>query len=145
MIFKASPEQAHGMHATFKPGFGCTIAEAVVASCSAYPVFRKKTIRTSEGSDVVLIDGGYCANNPTLYAIADAVKALNRDNKNLRVVSIGVGVYPEPPRYMHKWSTFASSTARSTRGKSTSHACVSAAYRRSAAWRFASLPLVWRL
>ena len=26
------------------------------------------------GDDVELIDGGYCANNPTLYAIADAVR-----------------------------------------------------------------------
>jgi uncharacterized protein len=103
MIFKASVGQAHGMHATFKPGFGCTIAEAVVASCSAYPVFKKKIITTSEGSQIELLDGGYCANNPTLYAIADAVKALKKNHSNLRVVSIGVGVYPEPPRYWHKW------------------------------------------
>lgn len=103
MIFKASVGQAHGTLATFTPGFGCTIADAVVASCSAYPVFKKKTVTTSEGSEVVLLDGGYCANNPTLYAIADAVKALKRDHKSLRVVSIGVGVYPEPARYMHKW------------------------------------------
>lgn len=103
MIFKASVGQAHGMHATFKPGFGCTIANAVVASCSAYPVFKKKIVTTSEGSEVELLDGGYCANNPTLYAIVDAVKALKRDHKSLRVVSIGVGVYPEPARYMHKW------------------------------------------
>src|SRR5687767_1246375 len=31
MIFKNSAQQAHGLHGTFKPGFGCTIAEAVVA------------------------------------------------------------------------------------------------------------------
>src|SRR5262249_26076011 len=41
MIFKASVRQAHGRHATFQPGFGCTIAEAVKASCSAYPFFDK--------------------------------------------------------------------------------------------------------
>jgi predicted acylesterase/phospholipase RssA len=103
MIFKASVAQAHGMHATFKPGFGCTIAEAVVASCSAYPFFRRKIVRTSEGSEVELLDGGYCANNPTLYAIADAVKPLKNDPQSLRVVSVGVGVYPEPLRYAHKW------------------------------------------
>jgi predicted patatin/cPLA2 family phospholipase len=103
MIFKASVSQAHGMHATFQPGFGCTIAEAVVASCSAYPFFRRKFVTTSQGHKVELIDGGYCANNPTLFAIADAVKALRLDPSQLRVVSIGVGVYPEPPKYAHKW------------------------------------------
>jgi len=103
MIFKTSARQAHGQHATFQPGFGCTIAEAVVASCSAYPFFRRKTVRTLDGSEVELIDGGYCANNPTLYAIADAVRALGYESKNLRVVSVGVGIYPEPPRYAHKW------------------------------------------
>lgn len=39
--------------------------------------------------------------NPTLYAIADGVKAFGRTPHDLRVVSIGVGVYPEPK----KWKT----------------------------------------
>jgi patatin-like phospholipase/acyl hydrolase len=42
MVFKASKDQAHGRQGTFKPGFGCTIADAVQASCSAYPFFEKK-------------------------------------------------------------------------------------------------------
>jgi predicted patatin/cPLA2 family phospholipase len=103
MIFKASIAQAHGSHSTFKPGFGCTIADAVVASCSAYPIFKRKILTTADGHEVELLDGGYCANNPTLYAIADAVMALKLDKAALRVVSIGVGVYPEPARYAHKW------------------------------------------
>ena len=45
---------------------------------------------------VELIDGGYCANNPTLYAIADAIMALKLPPEHLRVVSVGVGVYPAP-------------------------------------------------
>ena len=53
-----------------------------------------------------MLDGGYCANNPTLYAIADAVMALKINRTQLRVVSIGVGNYPEPPRYAHKWLIF---------------------------------------
>lgn len=105
MIFKASLAQAHGSHATFKPGFGCTIADAVVASCSAYPFFNRKVITTDDG-DVELLDGGYCANNPTLYAIADAVMALKKDRTQLRVVSIGVGNYPEPRRPIHKRMIF---------------------------------------
>ena len=105
MIFKASVAQGHGSHATFKPGFGCTIADAVVASCSAYPFFNRKVITTDDG-DVELLDGGYCANNPTLYAIADAVMALKKDRTQLRVVSIGVGNYPEPRRPIHKRMIF---------------------------------------
>ena len=99
MIFKGSVAQAHGRHATFVPGFGCTIADAVRASCSAYPFFKKSVVTTGDGKSVELIDGGYCANNPTLYAIADAVRALGRQQSDLRVVSLGVGVYPEPQRW----------------------------------------------
>ncbi len=99
MIFKASVAQGHGRLSTFVPGFGCTVADAVQASCSAYPFFNKHVVTTGKGERVELIDGGYCANNPTLYAIADAVIALKRLHSDLRVVSIGVGVYPEPKRW----------------------------------------------
>jgi patatin-like phospholipase/acyl hydrolase len=92
MIFKASIDQAHARTATFVPGFGCTIGDAVQASCSAYPFFNRKVVRTAAGNDVELIDGGYCANNPTLYAIADALLALKVPPEDLRVVSVGVGV-----------------------------------------------------
>lgn len=98
MVFKADVAQAHGRAGTFVPGFGVPIADAVQASCSAYPFFERKCIHTAAGDKVELVDGGYCANNPTLYAIADAVKALNKPLADLRVVSIGVGVYPEPRR-----------------------------------------------
>ena len=46
--------------------------------------------------EVEVMDGGYCANNPTLYAIADALMALKKDRNDLRVISIGVGEYPAP-------------------------------------------------
>jgi hypothetical protein len=48
----------------------------------------------------VLIDGGCCANNPTLYAIADATNALKFDRKQIRVVSVGVGEHPPPKKSM---------------------------------------------
>lgn len=96
MIFKGSVTQAHGRVGTFVPGFGVSIADAVKASCSAYPFFERTIVRTSMGEDIELIDGGYCANNPTLYAIADAVQALQSDRKDIRLVSVGVGVYPDP-------------------------------------------------
>jgi predicted acylesterase/phospholipase RssA len=96
MIFKGSVAQAHGRVGTFVPGFGVTIGDAVQASCSAYPFFKRKVVTTAMGDDVELIDGGYCANNPTLYAIADALIALKVPRENIRAVSVGVGVYPEP-------------------------------------------------
>lgn len=96
MIFKGSVTQAHGRRGTFIPGFGVSIAYAVQASCSAYPFFNRKIVTTAMDDKIELIDGGYCANNPTLYAIADAVSALQQERKDIRVVNIGVGVYPEP-------------------------------------------------
>lgn len=96
MIFKGDVAQAHGRAATFVPGFGVPIGQAVEASCSAYPFFDRKTVVTAAGDHVELVDGGYCANNPTLYAIADATRALALPPESLRVVSIGVGNYPDP-------------------------------------------------
>jgi uncharacterized protein len=102
MIFKGTIAQAHGRTGTFVPGFGCTIADAVQASCSAYPFFEKKTVKTTLG-DFELIDGGFCANNPALYALADATIPLKIPRKTIRVVSVGVGEYPEPkPRFFSK-------------------------------------------
>ena len=95
MIFKGSIDQAHGRKGTFVPGFGVSLANAIEASCSAYPFFMKKRVTTSTGDEVDLIDGGYCANNPSRYAIADAVVALEQQPQNIRIVNVGVGVYPE--------------------------------------------------
>lgn len=103
MIFKGDIQQGHGRLGTFVPGFGCTISDAVQASCSAFPFFLRKTITTAAGDNVELIDGGYCANNPTLYAIADAIIALKIPRENLRVVNVGVGVYPEPKPSLKMW------------------------------------------
>lgn len=98
MIFKGSIAQAHGRTGTFSPGFGVTIGDAVQASCSAYPFFERKIVTTDSGDRVELVDGGYAANNPTMYAIADACMALNIPRADIRVVSAGVGVYPQPKR-----------------------------------------------
>lgn len=96
MIFKTSIDQAHGRKGTFAPGFGVKVSEAVQASCSAFPFFERKMVKTEQGDFIELIDGGYCANNPTLYAIADAIMALSLPPDHIRVVSVGVGVYPTP-------------------------------------------------
>lgn len=97
MIFKTHVGQAHGLKGSFVPGFGVKIGDAVQASCSAYPYFNRKTVVTSSGDKIELIDGGFCANNPTLYAIADATVALGMAPENIRVVSLGCGNYPPPP------------------------------------------------
>lgn len=102
MIFKNHVGQAHGMKGSFTPGFGVKIGDAVQASCSAYPYFNRKTVVTSSGDSIELIDGGFCANNPALYAIADATVALGVPPEDIRVVSLGCGNYPPPAM---KWWT----------------------------------------
>jgi uncharacterized protein len=96
MIFKAFIKQAHGSKGSFTPFFGVLVADAVIASCSAYPFFERHTVKKDNGDIVETADGGFCANNPTLYAIADATAALGVPEDKVRVVSLGVGSYPAP-------------------------------------------------
>jgi predicted acylesterase/phospholipase RssA len=108
IIFKTNKRQAFLGKSTFAPGFGCTIAEAVIGSCSAYPFFQKKFVNTSSGEQIEVRDGGFVANNPTLFAIVDATESMGFARKDVRVVSIGVGEYP-PPRLpawsIRKWAS----------------------------------------
>lgn len=96
IIFKSSVNQAHGSKGSFEPFFGIPVADAIIGSCSAYPFFSPHTVKKSNGDLVELADGGFCANNPTLYAIADATAALKVAAESIRVVSLGVGTYPAP-------------------------------------------------
>jgi uncharacterized protein len=96
MIFKTNVNQAHGRKATFIPGYGVTLLEAIQASCSAYPFFERKSVTTASGDQIDLFDGGFSANNPSLFAIADAVFSLGYQPSNCRLLSIGCGRYPEP-------------------------------------------------
>ncbi len=108
IIFKTNVRQAFLGKATFEPGFGCTIGDAVIGSCSAFPFFKKKFVTTSRGERIEVRDGGFVANNPTLYAIVDATESLGLARKNIRVVSIGVGEYPSPklPTWsVRKWAS----------------------------------------
>jgi predicted patatin/cPLA2 family phospholipase len=98
IIFKSSAEQAHGRIGTFVPGFGVTIAEAVQASCSAFPFFKRRKISIAGGETVDVADGGYWANNPSLCALADALSAQNKAPESIRMVSLGVGIYPPPKK-----------------------------------------------
>lgn len=97
MIFKGNISQTHGRQGSFVPGFGVKVGDAVQASCAAYPYFHRKTVVTSNGDNIELIDGGFCANNPTLYAIADATISMQIPSEDIRVVSLGCGTYPPKP------------------------------------------------
>jgi predicted acylesterase/phospholipase RssA len=77
---------------------GCTIAEAVVASCAAYPFFERVKVKTDNQGEQLLMDGGYVANNPTLFALADACQDFKKNVSELAVLSVGVGNYNEPKR-----------------------------------------------
>jgi uncharacterized protein len=83
---------------TAEDGFECTIADAVVSSCSAYPFFEKPIIKVGNphNKNIEMLDGGYCGNNPTLFAIIDAKKILEQQEESgreIRVLNIGVGSY----------------------------------------------------
>ncbi len=97
LIFKNDVAQAHGMKATFLPGFGCTISEAVQASCAAYPIFEIKVVNTKNQGVINAIDGGFIANNPTLFALIDACKANGKSEEDIKMLSIGVGKFVEKP------------------------------------------------
>jgi predicted acylesterase/phospholipase RssA len=110
LIFKSSVSRAYGSKGSFQPFFGVTVADAVIASCSAFPFFNRHLVRMSNGDILELADGTFCANDPTLYAIADATVALAHSHGDVRVISLGVGSYPDPPiskvarRLIRNWS-----------------------------------------
>lgn len=112
MIFKSSVREAHGMTATFEPGFGCTVADALVASSAAFPFFERVKVVTENQGEPVLIDGGFIANNPTLLAIADAVEAYDIPRDRIRVLSLGVGMYKEPKPAWWRRAVFSFEAAR---------------------------------
>ena len=100
LVFKSNINQAHGMLHSFEPGFGKTIAEAVQCSSAAYPVFNMVEIELSNinsQTKVCVLDGGFIANDPTLFAMIDATKAFKTQIENIRLVSVGVGSYIDKP------------------------------------------------
>ena len=98
LIFKNKQEAAHGMKATFVPGFGCTIADAVRASCSATPFFEPCALDLKNDGRIEARDGGFSANNPSLFALTDVLNGHGIPAPNVRLLSLGVGHYPEPTR-----------------------------------------------
>lgn len=95
MVFKRTVTQAHSRRSSFEEGFGCTIADAVIASSAAYPVFSKKRIQTVNSGIRHVVDGGFCGNNPSLFALTDALGPLKIQPSDIRLLSIGTGRFPE--------------------------------------------------
>ena len=92
-IFKSDIKAAHGRKGSFESGFGATITDALMASCAAKPFFKAITLSTNI-TKFNLIDGGFSANNPTLFAIIDALKAFQIKKEDLIVINIGTGKFP---------------------------------------------------
>jgi len=98
LLFKNQIDAAYGTKATFVPGFGCTVAEAVRASCSATPFFEPCILDLTNDGKIEARDGGFCANNPTLFALSDALNPIGIAPEDIRLLTLGVGHYPEPKR-----------------------------------------------
>tara|TARA_R110001606_G_scaffold19204_1_gene70885 strand:- start:2567 stop:3493 length:927 start_codon:yes stop_codon:yes gene_type:complete len=95
LVFKTDIQQAHGMKQSFKPGFDCTIETALRCSSAAYPFFEKMNIKTENHGEIEVVDGGFIANNSTLFSMIDAYKALNFKESEISLLNIGVGQYIE--------------------------------------------------
>ena len=93
MIFKTSASQAIKGQQSFVPGWDATIADAIMASCAAQPIFKSVSVSTIQGN-VETIDGGFVANNPNLFALVDAVHTLGNPANQVAILSVGVGSYP---------------------------------------------------
>lgn len=95
IIFKNYEGMAHSGKSAFIPGFGVSLADAVRSSCSAVPLFRPVyvTLMTRGGAVVPAYDGGFAANNPSLFALIDA-KQLGFILDETAIFSVGVGHYP---------------------------------------------------
>ena len=102
MIFKSHEDQLLTPSPQFEPGFGATIADAVVASCSAQPFFKEFELNLGRLGKRTLVDGGHMANNPTLLALIDTLHSPHvRAADRVRVLSVGTGAFPERKRFLH--------------------------------------------
>ena len=110
MVFKNHVGRAHGGKGSFEPGFGCLISEAIVASCAAFPVFTKQTLSTASSGRRTVVDGGFCANNPALFALTDATGPLGIERCCIRLLSVGTGSYPQRRRVTTRLLTTAAPT-----------------------------------
>lgn len=93
-IFKSTASQTFSRHGSFIPGFGCRIQDVLQASAAAIPYFEPVTLETQPLGRVRLIDGGFVANNPTMFALVDAIGGLGYQPSQIHVLSFGTGSFP---------------------------------------------------
>ena len=102
MVFKRVVKQAGGGPDSFLSGRGLKISDAIMASCAAYPFLKHKRIDTPIHGERTALDGGFTANNPTLFAIADALGPLGVAREDIRILSVGTGSYPETRKWTRR-------------------------------------------
>ena len=95
MVFKTSADQAIQGKDSFKPGWGASLVDAIMGSCAAKPFFIDVRVPTSQGN-IPVLDGGFVANNPCLFALIDATHTLGYRREDVVALNVGVGAYPEP-------------------------------------------------
>ena len=78
-IFKRDDEQALGRRGTFGPGFGCTIGDAVVASCAAYPFFRLTGSTRATGNPTSLTVASLRTTRPSSPLRTRSARSINLD------------------------------------------------------------------
>ncbi|QQS12387.1 MAG: patatin-like phospholipase family protein [Rhodospirillales bacterium] len=102
-VFKSYTSGAWAGSASFQPGFGRTIGEVVTASCSAYPYFHPVALNLA-GSEHELIDGGFSANDPSLFAFLDANGPLGQAIADVKLLTVGTGRFAtKAPRGFSRW------------------------------------------
>ena len=73
-----------------------------MASCAAHPFLKQKRIAMPDFGERTALDGGFSANNPTLFAIADALGPLGVAREDIRILSVGAGSYPETRKWTRR-------------------------------------------
>ena len=102
MVFKKIVHQAGEGPGGFLSCRGMKIADAIMASCAAHPFLKQKRIDLANHGERTALDGGFTANNPTLFAIADATGPLGVAREDIRILSVGTGSYPESRRWTRR-------------------------------------------
>ncbi len=80
---------------SFLPGKGLKISDAIMASCAAHPFLKLQHIDLANHGERTALDGAFAANNPILFAIADATGSFGVACEDIRILSVGTGNYPE--------------------------------------------------
>lgn len=102
MVFKRTINPSGGGPDCFLSGQGLKISDVIMASCAAHPFLRQKRIATPRIEERTALDGGFTANNPALFAIADATGPLGVAREDIRILSVGTGSYPESRRWTRR-------------------------------------------